>query len=141
MVKCGDQISAEVSGNCLLELQTRGHIHRNFLKKFSGARTVAQLPLHMTVSPRPKAIRGIENARINSPTPLVLGPNPEGRYRGGALLPCLVLRLLHRSVPVSSVRALLFRAKMWTQGRSSGIYARVLLLPLYWNKYWGTRKV
>ena len=86
MVKCGNQISAEVPSNCRLKPQTTRHVHRNFLKKFRGARTVAQLALHMAVSPRPKAIRGIENARINSPTPLVLGPNPEGWYRGGVLV-------------------------------------------------------
>src|SRR5205809_6213494 len=112
MVKCGDQVPAEIPSNRRLKPQTRRHIHGNFLQKFSGARTVAQLALHVAVSPRPKAIRGIENARINSPTPLVLGTNPEGWYRGGVLLPCLVLWLLHGAVPALSVLALLFHAEM-----------------------------
>ena len=41
MVECGDQVSAEVPGNCRLKPQTRRHVHRSFLQKFRGARTVA----------------------------------------------------------------------------------------------------
>ena len=133
MVKCGDQVPAEVPGNCRLKPQTRRHVHRSFLQKFRGARTVAQFSLHMAVGPRPKVIRRIKNVRINRLAPLVLGSNPKGRYRLGASSPALVLWVPHRAAPASSALRLAHGPSLRRCGHQMWILVRTTRIPLYFE--------